>query len=63
MKKYTGEGGDVVIPEGVTSIGRWAFEGCDNLVVKCHAGSYTETYAKENGIKYEIVWLQMTDCS
>ena len=27
LKKHTGSGGDVVIPEGVTSIGRWAFAG------------------------------------
>ena len=31
LKKYTGSGGDVVIPEGVTSIGNWAFNGCSSL--------------------------------
>ena len=31
LKKYTGPGGDVVIPEGVTSIGGRAFEGCWSL--------------------------------
>ena len=31
LKKYQGQGGDVVIPEGVTSIGNWAFNGCSSL--------------------------------
>ena len=31
LKKYVGPGGDVVIPEGVTSIGGRAFEGCWSL--------------------------------
>ena len=31
LKKYTGEGGDVVIPEGVTAIGNLAFSYCKNL--------------------------------
>jgi hypothetical protein len=29
--KYQGPGGDVVIPEGVTSIGVWAFKDCSSL--------------------------------
>lgn len=31
LQKYKGQGGDVVIPEGVTSIGREAFAGCSSL--------------------------------
>ena len=31
LKKYTGPGGDVVIPDGVTSIGSWAFGRCSSL--------------------------------
>ena len=31
LKKYQGQGGDVVIPEGVTSIGAEAFEYCKSL--------------------------------
>ena len=31
LKTYEGAGGDVVIPEGVTSIGSEAFRGCSGL--------------------------------
>ena len=31
LKEYQGQGGDVVIPEGVTSIGDWAFSGRSSL--------------------------------
>ena len=31
LTKYTGPGGDVAIPEGITKIGWNAFEGCANL--------------------------------
>lgn len=31
LKEYTGSGGDVVIPEGVTEVGRWAFNDCIGL--------------------------------
>ena len=31
LKKYTGQGGDVIIPEGVTSIERGAFYQCTNV--------------------------------
>ena len=32
LVKYKGEGGDVVIPEGVTSIGEHAFDNCRSLI-------------------------------
>lgn len=32
LKKYVGPGGDVAIPEGVTSIGKEAFRGCDAII-------------------------------
>ena len=31
LTKYTGPGGDVVVPEGVTGIGDWAFGECESL--------------------------------
>ena len=31
LKKYVGPGGDVVVPEGVTEIGSWAFGFCDGV--------------------------------
>ena len=31
LEKYIGEGGDVIIPDGVTSIGEWAFSSCNSL--------------------------------
>ena len=31
LKKYTGPGGDVVIPEGVIAIGNSAFSDCKSL--------------------------------
>lgn len=40
----------VEIPESVTTIGKAAFEGCDNLTIIAQSGSCAETYAKENGI-------------
>ena len=46
LTKYTGAGGDVVIPDGVTEIGWWAFRDCTSLTavtipasVKIIAGS------------------------
>ena len=42
----------VVVPEGVTEIGGWAFSGCKNLIIRCRTGSYAEQYAKENEIEY-----------
>ena len=31
LKEYLGESGDVIIPEGVTSIGESVFDGCEGL--------------------------------
>ena len=31
LKRYIGSGGDVAIPDGVISIGNYAFRCCDNL--------------------------------
>ena len=50
LKKYVGPGGDVVIPDGVTSIEREAFKGCKNLtsVVIPHGVTQIGTSAFED---------------
>ena len=45
----------ISIPEGVTSIGWFAFSLCDNLTIYGTAGSYVETYAKEESIPFVII--------
>lgn len=43
----------VVIPDSVTSISEDAFENAsEDLVIYCNEGSYAQTYATENNIKY-----------
>ncbi len=43
----------VVIPDSVTSISNDAFENAsEDLVIYCNEGSYAQTYATENNIKY-----------
>lgn len=43
----------VVIPDSVTSISDDAFENAnEDLVIYCNEGSYAQTYATENNIKY-----------
>lgn len=45
----------ITIPKTVTYIGKGAFNGCENIVISGEAGSYVESYAKENGIKFETI--------
>ena len=48
----------VTIPDSVTSIGDRAFYWCSTkLTIKGKAGSYAETYAKENNIPFEVLPL------
>ena len=42
----------IEIPSSVTSIGDSAFFYCESLTIKCEAGSYAESYAKEKRIDY-----------
>ena len=43
---------NVSIPASVTSIGFVTFAGCKSLTIHAPAGSYAETYAKENNIPF-----------
>ena len=43
------------IPKGVTSIESFAFYDCDDLTIYGTAGSYVETYAKEESIPFVII--------
>lgn len=42
----------ITIPSSVTSIDKLAFLRCDHVVIHAPAGSYAETYAKENDIPF-----------
>lgn len=41
-----------IIPSSVTDIGAGAFTGCNSLTIHCPPGSYAESYAENNSIKY-----------
>jgi hypothetical protein len=42
----------IALPKRVTEIGIDAFKDCTNLIIHAPAGSYAETYAKENNIPF-----------
>ena len=44
---------EVVLPASVTSIGENAFLNDDNAIIIAPAGSYAESYLKENGVPYK----------
>ncbi len=46
----------IKLPNSVTSISEEAFRGCSSLTIYCYAGSYAETYAKEQNIPYKIIY-------
>jgi hypothetical protein len=46
---------EIIIPASVTTIGDYAFHNCSELTIKGAAGSYAETYAKENDIPFEAI--------
>lgn len=50
----------VIIPQSVTSIGDDAFEGCKDVTIYGYAGSYAESYAKQKGIKFEYITLNVS---
>lgn len=45
---------EICLPESVVEISEDAFEGCDNLILICAKGSYSETFAIENGLNYRV---------
>ena len=62
LKKYTGPGGDIVIPAGVTKVGFGAFEDCDALtnVVIPEGVTIIENYAFRGCGKLESVMIPST---
>ena len=42
----------ITIPESVTNIGEKAFVLCEKITISAPAGSYAQTYAKDNQIKF-----------
>ena len=42
----------VIIPDSVTYIEEYAFDGCENLTIYGYTGSYAETYANENDFPF-----------
>lgn len=55
LKKYKGKGGDVVIPDSVTSIGKEAFSFSNYPTIHASTGSYAEKYAKKNKIPFKAI--------
>ncbi len=54
----------IVIPSNVTSIGSDAFSNCDdNLTIYGEVGSYAQTYANQNNIKFAVIVVPPDDTS
>ncbi|MBP0970456.1 MAG: leucine-rich repeat protein, partial [Oscillospiraceae bacterium] len=45
----------ITIPESVTSISQSAFEDCNDLTIRGYAGSFAESFAKENNIPFQAL--------
>lgn len=58
LTKYTGPGGDVAIPEGVTMIGDYAFRGCTSLTSVVIPASVTEI--AENAFDYGVELIRLS---
>lgn len=64
LTDYTGPGGDIVIPKGVTSIGDYAFYNCDSITSVSIPKSVTSIgdYAfKGSGLKSVVIPASVTD--
>ncbi|HJB57316.1 MAG TPA: leucine-rich repeat domain-containing protein [Candidatus Flavonifractor intestinipullorum] len=63
LTKYQGPGGDVIIPEGVTSISWWAFKGCSGLtsvtipgsIAEIGSDSFGSPFRKSTGLKSVVI--------
>lgn len=55
LKKYVGTDTEVVIPDGVTSIGDDAFNYCKNCTIHCPENSAAHKYALKNNIKFKLI--------
>lgn len=44
----------LILPDSMKSVGELAFDGCPNITVYIHPGSYVEQYCIENGINYVV---------
>jgi len=42
----------LTIPASITTIAWFTFDGCTNMTIHAPAGSYVETYAKENNFPF-----------
>ena len=52
---------NITIPDSVTSIGNYALDGChDDITIYGREGSYSEKYAKQNGIAFEVMSSKIT---
>lgn len=47
---------EVIIPKSVSKIGEGAFDGCLSLTLAVYSNSYGESYAKENGLRYRVIY-------
>lgn len=46
---------NITLGASVEKIEEYAFDGCPNLVITTTAGSYAEKYARNNGIKVNLI--------
>lgn len=45
---------EIVLSESVKEMRTYAFDDCDSPTIYAPKGSYTERYARENNIKFEL---------
>lgn len=49
----------ITIPDSVTGIGAYAFQGCEDLTIYGRSCSYAETYAYENNIPFIVLYYSI----